>query len=113
MGEKINIKNQIYHFLDDMIDIKNFHSNLLKIDKKPYKYDNIYYINYITIKNFSDCENIHSVNTLYLIIRSATGYFKEENGEKYLIIDSTEKYKEVFSGIKSKIKMVNGGKKVL
>ena len=47
------------------------------------------------IKKFSDCENIHSVNPLYLIIHSATGHFKEKNGEKYLIIDLTDKYKEV------------------
>ena len=85
-----------------MIDIKNFHSNLLKIDKKSHKDIDIYYIGYITIKKFSDCENIHSVNPLYLIIHSATGYFKEKNGEKYLILDSTEKYKEVFFGIISK-----------
>ena len=36
MGEvkEINIKNRTLYFFDDMIDIKNFHSNLLKIDKK-------------------------------------------------------------------------------
>ena len=78
MGQvkEINIKNQTYYFFDDMIDIKNFHSNLLKIDKKSHKYINIYYIGYITIKKFSDCENINSVNPLSLIIHSATGYFK-------------------------------------
>ena len=48
--------------------------------------------------------------TLYLIIHSATGYFKEKNGEKYLIIDSTKKYEEVFSRIRSEIKTINGGK---
>ena len=32
--KKINIKNQGYYFCDDMINIKNFHSNLLKIDKE-------------------------------------------------------------------------------
>ena len=74
---------------------------LLKIDKNSHKGIDIYYIGYITIKKFSDCEYIHSVNPLYLIIHSATGHFKEKNGEKYLIIDSTEKYKEVFSGIMS------------
>ena len=41
---------------------------------------------------------------MYLIINPATGYFKEKNGEKYLILDSTEKYEEVFSGDISKIK---------
>ena len=44
MGEvkEIKIKNQTYCFLNDMIDIRNFHSNLLKIDKKPYKDVDIY-----------------------------------------------------------------------
>ena len=103
-------KNQTYYFINDIIDIRNFHSNLLKIGKKPYKGIDIYYIGYITMKKFSDCENIHSVNPLYLIIYSATGYFKEKNGKKYLIIDSTEKYEEVLSGIRSEIKIINGRK---
>ena len=94
--KELNIKNQTYYFLDDMIDVKNFHSNLLKIDNKPHKDIDIYYIGYITIKKFSDCENIHSVNPLYLVVHSATGYFKEKYDEKYLILDSTEKYEEVF-----------------
>ena len=52
------------------------------------------------------------MNPLYLIIISATGYFKEKNGEKYLILDSTEKYEEIFSGIISEIKTLNGGKEL-
>ena len=44
------------------------------------------------------------------MIHSATGYFKEKYGEKYLILDSTEKYDEVFSGIKKEIEMINSGK---
>ena len=95
-----------------MVNIAKFHSNLLTIDKKSHKDINIYYISYITIKKFSDFENIHSVNPLYLIIDSATGYFKEKNSEKYLILDSTEKYEEVFSGIKSEIETINGGKEL-
>ena len=108
--KELNIKNQTYYFIDDIIDIRNFHSNLLKIDKKLYKDIDIYYIGYITIKKFGDCENIHSVNPLYLIFHSVTGYFKEKNGEKYLIIDSTKKYEEVWSGIRSEIKTINAGK---
>ena len=95
-----------------MIDIKNFRSNLSKIDKKSHKDIDIQHIGYITIKKFSDCKNIHSVNLLYLIINSAIGYFKEKNGEKYLTINSTEKYKEVFFQIISEIKTLNGGKKL-
>ena len=94
--KELDIKNRTYCLFNDMINIKNFHSNLLKIDKKPYKGIDIYYIGYITIKQIGDCENIHSVNPLYLIIHSATGHFKEKYGEKYLIIDSTEKHEEVF-----------------
>ena len=80
MGEvkEINIKNQTYCFFDDMIDIKNFHSNLLKIYNKSHKDTDIYYIGYITIKKCNDCENICSVNPMYLIIHSTTGHFKEK-----------------------------------
>ena len=49
---------------------------------------------------------------MYFTIYSAAGYFKEKNGEKYLIIDSTNKYEEVFSGIKSEIETTNGGEKM-
>ena len=51
-----------------MINIKDFDSCLLKIDKKSYKNIDIYYIGYITIKKIDDYENIYSVNPLYLII---------------------------------------------
>ena len=51
---------------------------------------------------------------MYLIIHSATGYFKEKNSEKYLIIDSTEKYEipEIFPGIISETKTIIGGKEL-
>ena len=80
MGQvkEINIKNQTHYFFNDIINIKNFHSNLLKVDKKSYEDFDIYYIGSITIKKFRDCENINSVNPLYLIIHSATGHFKEK-----------------------------------
>ena len=78
MGEKeLDIKNQTYYFLDEMIDIKNFHSNLLKIHKKYHKDFDIYYINYTTIKKFRGCKNLHSVDPLYLIICSATDILKK------------------------------------
>ena len=97
MGQvkEINTKNRTYYFFDDMINLKNFDSSLLKIDKKPFENIDIYYIGYITIKKFGDCENFQSANTLYLTIHSATGHFKEKNDEKYLILDLTDKYEEV------------------
>ena len=73
-----NIKNQTYYFFDNIIDIRNFHSNLLEIGKKSHKDIDIYYIGYITIRKFNDCGNISGVNPLYLTIYSATGHFKEK-----------------------------------
>ena len=56
--KQINIKNRTYYFYNDIIDLENFKSNLLKIDKKSYKDIGIYNIGYITIKKIDDCENI-------------------------------------------------------
>ena len=113
--KQINLNNQT-HFFNDMIDIKNFDSNLLKIDKKSYKNTNIYYIGYITIKNIGDYESIHSVNSLYLIIGEVDEYIEENNRNIYLIFASTdnnkevlEKYTEPWDEIKYLIKTINGG----
>ena len=115
MGQvkETNIKNQIYYFFDDIINVKNFHPSLLKIDKNSYKDSDIYYIGYITITKFGYCKNIHSVNLLYLIFHSAAGHFKEKNDKKYLILHSTDEYEEVWSGIRSEIETLNGEKELL
>ena len=70
MGEikQINIKNRTYYFHNDRIDLKDFDAKLLKIDKKDYNEIEIYYIGYVTVKKFANCNNINSVNPLYLII---------------------------------------------
>ena len=75
MGEvkQINIKNRTYYFYNDMINLKNFESNLLKIDRKSYKNIGIYNIGYITIKKIDDYKNIYSVNPLYLLVNHASG----------------------------------------
>ena len=67
MGEvrQLNIKNWIYYFYNDMINLKDFKPNLLEIDKKSYKNIDIYYIGYITIQKIDDYENIYGVNPLY------------------------------------------------
>ena len=48
--KQIEIKNRTYCFYNDIINIEEFDSNLLKIDKISYKYIDIYYIGYFTIK---------------------------------------------------------------
>ena len=100
--KELNIKNQTYYFFNDMVGIRKFQSNLLKIDKKSHKDIDIYYIDYITIKKIGDFENIRSVNPLYLIFHSVTGYFKQEYVEKYLILDLIDKYEEVFLELSQK-----------
>ena len=116
--KQIEIKNRTYYFYNDIINIEEFNSSLLKIDKKSYKDIDIYYIGYITIKKIGDCENIYSVNPLYLIIGKVDGHIEEKNGSKYLVFDSTDenkevlkKYTELWDGIKNEIETINGGKK--
>ena len=87
----------------------------------------IYYIGYITIKKDGDCENIYSVNPLYLIIGKVDGYIEcnsteckfpeEKNKRKYLVFGSTDENKEVFKkdtelwdGIKNETETITGGK---
>ena len=93
--KQINIKNRTYYFYNDIIDLENFDSSLLKLDKKSYKDIGIYNIGYIAIKKIDDCENINSANTLYLPITHASGYIEEINGNKYLIFNSTDGNKEL------------------
>ena len=93
--KQIDIKNRTYYFYNDMINIKKFDSNLLKIDKKSYKDIGIYNIGYITIKKIDDCENIYSVNPLYLLINHVNGYIEEKGMNKYLIFESTDENKEL------------------
>ena len=101
-----------------MINLKSFNSNLLKIDRKHYKGNNIYYIGYITIKKIDGCKKIYCVNLLYLLINHASGYIDKQSGNKYLIFDDSvnenkallKKYPDVWDGIKNEIKAINGGK---
>ena len=65
------------------------------------------------MKDFSYL-NINSVNPLYLIIDEVDGYIERKNGNKYLILDSTDKNKKVlikytklWDGIKNSIEKIN------
>ena len=112
--KEINIKNRTYYFYNDIIDLKTFDSNNLKVDKKTYKDLDIFNIGYVTIKKIGCSYDVNSVNSLYLRINDASGYMKEINKDKSLIFDDTDKKKElleiyddVFSGIMSKIKKID------
>ena len=115
--KKINIKNRAYYFFVNMINIKDFDPNLLKIEKQSYRNINIYYIGYMTVEG-SYYVQVNSVNHLYLIITEVDGYIEEKNGSKYLVFDSMnennevlKKYKELRDGIKNEIETINDSKK--
>ena len=107
---------------------------MLKINKKDYNEIDIYYINYVTVKKIANCNNIISVNPLYLMIDQMIGHFEcksiecnsvkcnsieEKYKTKYLVLDDVDenkevlkKYEEVWEGTKKEIETINGGKKI-
>ena len=113
---QIDIKNRTYYFYTDIINIEEFDSNLPNVNKKLYI--DIYYIGYIRIKKIGNCENIYSVNPLYMRKGKVDGYIEKNNGYKYLVFNSTDeskevskKYTELRDGIKMKLKQETAVKK--
>ena len=58
-------------------------------------------------KNIDNCNNINSVNALYLTINEMIDHFEEQNKNKYLVLDDVDenkelsnKYEEVWDGSK-------------
>ena len=99
---QLNIEGRTYYFYNDLINIKNFNSNNLKLDKKNVLGNGVYCIGHITKK---PQWNVNTVNPLYLMSNRIKGHFEEVDGDKYLITSSEngyimEKYQEVFDGIK-------------
>ena len=58
-----------------MVNIKDFDSNVLKLDKKSFKNIAIYYIGYITKK---DKYKTNSVNPVYLLVHEIDGFIEEK-----------------------------------
>ena len=98
MGEvkQVNTKNRTYYFYSDQISLKDFDARLLKFDKENYKEIDIYYIGYVTVKKIANCNNINSVNPLYLIINEMIGHFEEKNENKNLVLDDVDEKKMKF-----------------
>ena len=53
------------------------------------------FIGYVTVKKIAKCNNINSVNPLYLMINKITGHFEEKNESKYLLLDDADENKGV------------------
>ena len=90
---------------------------MLKVDKKDYNEIDIYYIGYVTVKKIANCNNINSVNPLYLMIDGMIGDFEEKNEIKYLVLDDVDEkkvsknMKKFEKVLKKKFETINGGKK--
>ena len=108
----IDIKDRTYYVFSDVINIKIFDPNNIKIDEKSYK-TFLIYIGYVTIKN-SKYVKINTVNPLYLIFSKVNRYFEESNKNKYLTLVPTnesnkkkiEKYEELWGKIRDLIRSI-------
>ena len=94
--KNISIKN----VFNNIINIKYFDPNDIKIDKKSYKNILIYYIGYVTIRD-SKYVKINIINPLYLIINKVNGYFEEINKNKYLALVPTNRAIKKLKNMKS------------
>ena len=78
----------------------------------------------MTVKKIASCNNINSVNPLYLMINEMIGHFEcnsieEKNEIKYLVSDEIDENKEVLNkceevwqGIKKEIETIHSGEKI-
>ena len=117
--KQIDIKNLPCYFFNDMINIKNFNSNLLKITKLSFRGIfgiDIYYIKYISMKSL-DYVNINNEN--FLCLNFVDGYNEESNRIKHLVFPSTdknkealEKYTRLYNKTKNQIKAINVGEQL-
>ena len=89
-----------------MMNIKSFDPSLLSIEKMSLKSTDvvIYEIRYMTIKSLVHV-NIGSKKILWLISNNAGGYIEENNGDKYLILQTrTQKYQKSTQNFAMKLK---------
>ena len=117
MGEKkqINIKNRTYYFYNDIIDLDEFDGSKIKVDKKFFNGIDIYYLAYEYKKKITECNEVNSVNPLYLRIKDMKDQFKKGKSDNvwYLIIfgdsDVLRKFANIWKSIRAKIEENTGG----
>ena len=103
----INIKSRTSKIFNDIIDIISFDPSNIKTGEKSCKNILIYYIGYVTIKEYV---KMYSANLLYLIFRYVSGCFEEINRNKYSTLVPTneiiKKYEELWIKIKTLMIMI-------
>ena len=86
-AKSLKIKNESMFYPNDMIQLNNFDSQLLKINKRENRENNnIYHISYKINKPEHD---INSINNLYFVVDYLRGKIEKINGSKdrYLVIN--------------------------
>ena len=86
-AKSLKIKNELMFYPNDTIQLNNFDSQLLKINKRENRENNnIYYISYKIDKPEHD---INSINNLYLVVDHLRGTIEKFNGSKdrYLVMN--------------------------
>ena len=106
--KEINIKNRIYYFYNDIIDLDEFDESKIKVGKKDFNDIDIFYLGYEYKKKITECNVIKSVNPLYLRIVNIKGQFEKGKDDAwYLVIsDKDDVYKrlvDILKSIKNKI----------
>ena len=114
-AKSLKIKNESMFYPNDMIQLNNFDSQLLKINiRENRENNNIYYISYKINKPEHD---INSINNLYLVIDNLYGTIEKINDSKdrYLVINNDNHINEeniiffcLWDSIINKIKYLRG-----
>ena len=113
--KKITIKNQTYYFYNDIINLDEFDGSKIKVDKK-----NLMTLIFIILamnirKKITECNEINSVNPLYLNTKDTKGQFVKGKSDNvwYLIIfgdaDVLRKFANIWKSIRAKIEENTGG----
>ena len=124
---QMKIKNRPDYLFNDnkIVNVKDFGSNLLEINILSFKGVfslNIYFIKYIPTKS-SDRVSIDRTDNdedyLDLFFDDVNGYIEENDGIKYLVFASAEKFKEALKNYtklweetKRQIEVINDGEPI-
>ena len=114
--KSLKIKNESMFYSNDMIQLNNFDSQLLKINKRENRENNnIYCISY---KINKPEHNINSINNLYFVVNYLYGTIEKTDGSKgtYFVVDKNininknniESFNDLWSAIINKIKYLRG-----
>ena len=94
--ESLKIKSKSHYFWDDMIYLKDFDVNLIKIVKRESRINvDIYYLGHVVKKYY-----INSINPLYLIVRRVLGHVEKiagTNDRYFVVADDNDDNKEVLN----------------